>query len=134
MSLVMTPMLRSAASSRQISAISDDFPVPTGPATPSRRVCRSGSMAAELLLAVTTWVSGTEQPLARGGMDLGPLLDLRRAERGQLPGVRQPRQVDDHTLDLRPGGDHPTGRDHRVEWFELEGGGGHGLRVVVPDQ
>src|SRR6478672_6579618 len=114
MSLVMTPMLRSAASSRQISAISEDFPVPTGPATPSRRVCRSGSATvavAVLLTVVTVGFSGTEQPLARRGVNLGPLLDLRSAERGQLPGVGQPRQIADHTLDLRLGGQHPTGRD-----------------------
>src|SRR6476469_3964839 len=126
MSLVMTPRLRSAASSRQISAISDDFPVPTGPATPSRSVRRTGSTVAGLSLAgVTVWLvtvgfSGTEQPLACGGMNLGPLLDLRRAERGHLPGVRQPRQVADHTLDLRAGGHHPTGGDDRVQRFELE--------------
>src|SRR6476619_1249324 len=101
MSLVMTPRLRSAASSRQISAISDDFPVPTGPATPSRRVCRRGSaVVAAPAAPVSVGVSGTEQPLARGGMNLGPLLDQRRTERGHLPGVGQPRQVDDHTLDL----------------------------------
>src|SRR6478609_2728299 len=100
MSLVMTPRLSSAASSRQSSAISEDFPVPTGPATPSRRVCRSGSASvAVLLTVVTVGVSGTEQPLARRGVNLGPLLDLRSAERGQLPDVGQPRQIDDHTLD-----------------------------------
>src|SRR6478752_10609832 len=124
MSLVMTPRLRSAASSRQISAISDDFPVPTGPATPSRRVCLPGLAPVAVLVrastvglvkASTAGVSGTEQPLARGGMNLGPLLDQRSTERWHLPGVGQLRQVADHTLDLPPGGHHPTGRDDRIQ-------------------
>src|SRR6478609_4040982 len=109
MSLVITPRLSSLASSRQIRAISDDLPVPTGPATPSRRVCRpasepiAGASAAGKVMVDKVMKgaeSGTEQPLARDGMDLGPLLDQRRAERGDLLDGGQLRQVDDHTLDV----------------------------------
>src|SRR6476660_4309174 len=126
MSLVITPRLSSSASSRQISAISDDFPVPTGPATPSRRVRRAPSSPAACVMVLeagrdSVTESGTEQPLARHGMDLGPLLDLGRTERRDLVQGGQLRQVADHTLDLVRGGYHPTRRDHRIERFDLEG-------------
>src|SRR5437762_1497216 len=69
MSLVTTASRSRPESSRQIVAMSELLPVPTGPHTPSRSALVAGA---------SMW-SGTEQPPGRPGVGLRPPLDLRRA-------------------------------------------------------
>src|ERR1700712_783640 len=121
MSLVITPSRSSGLSSRQIMAISDDLPVPTGPAMPSRRD----------LVVVTAAISGTEQPLCCGGMDLGPLLDQWCAEGGDVVRVGEVCDGGRHRFYLMVRPDDPGGGPDRVHRPDLQCGGSNGLRLVV---
>src|SRR6185312_3829765 len=138
MSLVITPSRSSSASSRQIRAMIDDLPVPTGPATPSRSdlVAAERGVAAEVAgtTKLSTTESGTEQPPRRDGVELGPRLDVDGAEGGNVLGRGERRQSLGERLDLvgdlhRP--DRGGGRVHRMQ---LQGGRTNGLDVVVGDQ
>src|SRR4051794_21383085 len=72
MSLVITPSRSSLASTRQIVAMRDDLPVPTGPATPSRSA-RAGA-----------FISTTEEPPLSDGVLFGPRLGLWRTGRRNI--------------------------------------------------
>src|SRR4051794_20842254 len=98
MSLVITPMLSSVPSSRQIMAIRELLPVPTGPATPNRneRPARTGPELVE--------GSGTEQPPSAGLVELGPVLELRGRVRRDVVRVGEPGHPGHHVLDRSRGG------------------------------
>src|SRR5687768_12698235 len=120
MSLVMTPSSSSAASSRQTIAISELLPVPTGPATPRRN---------------ERWFwSGMEQPHSLDGVSLCEHVDQRSAVRRYVGRRRRPADGGDEFLDVRMESQQPTRRFGRIDREQLERGGYHGLRVVVPDQ
>src|SRR4051812_41220225 len=105
MSLVITPRRSSSASSRQTIAISELFPVPTGPATPRRN---------------ERVVSGMEQPHSLDGVLLGELVDQWCAAGGNLLDVGQRRDVGDEPLDVVVHRGEPGDRVGRVYREELE--------------
>src|SRR4051794_37764801 len=70
MSLVTTASRRLPASSRQMVAMSELLPVPTGPHTPSRNALVDGALVDGAGVG-----SGTEQPPAGAGVGLRPALD-----------------------------------------------------------
>src|SRR6478609_354088 len=109
MSLVITPRLSSVPSSRQSRAISELLPVPTGPATPSRRDRWTGGWKC----------SGTEETPLGSGVQLGPVLDLRCGGRGDLLDGAQVGDPRDHRLDLLAGRDRPGDGNGRIERLQL---------------
>src|SRR6187431_481530 len=123
MSLVITPSASSAANSRQISAMIDDLPVPTGPATPSRR---------DLLVPVAVETgSGTEQPLLGNGVDLCPRLDQWCAGGRDFLRCGNVGQLGDEILDVAGHLDDPADSVGRVHRMQLQRGRTGGLHVVV---
>ena len=91
--------LSSSASSRQTVAINGSFPVPTGPATPSRK-------------ERVPW-SCMEQPHSLGGVVLGEHVDQRRPVRRHLVDLGR-RDIGDEALDvvMQPG--RPARRVGRI--------------------
>src|SRR6478735_4177405 len=120
MSLVITPSRSSSASSRQIDAMIEDLPVPTGPATPrrsARRVVVESDV--EGATALSSTVSGTEQSLGGDGVELGPRLDVDGTEGGDVLGAGEYGQPLGERLDLvgdLHGPDRGVGRIHRVQF------------------
>src|SRR5690349_23656072 len=111
MSLVTTPSSSSSLSSRQTIAMSEDLPVPTGPATPSRNA------------RVTCGFSSTEKPPWAGGVGVLPLLQQRRRCGGYAVRLGEVRDGTDDHLDVGTGVQQPLGRLDRVERAQLEGCG-----------
>ena len=109
---------------RHSSAISEVLPVPTGPATPSRRHAGVG----------WDW-SGTEQPpgRCRRGASAQLLDPAVRGARGCRSGRLEVRDLRDHRRQPRQRRRRPSRGDGRVERPQLEGGRRDGLHVVVPD-
>src|SRR4051812_20675324 len=94
MSLVITPRRSSSASSRQIVAMSELLPVPTGPATPSRKERVSG-------------ISGMEQPHSLGHVVLRVDVDEWGGVGGDLVDVGQWRDIGDELFDVVVKGSEP---------------------------
>src|SRR6478752_1875795 len=135
MSLVITPSRSSSASSRQISAMIDDLPVPTGPATPSRSdrlMTVSALMEVEGATARSTLsraASGTEQPLRGDGVELGPRLDVDGTEGGDVLGCGEFGESLGQRLDLAGDLHGPDGGGGRIHRVQLERGRADGLDV-----
>src|SRR4051794_24137225 len=108
MSLVTTPSRSWSPSSRQRSPMSEDLPVPTGPATPSRKA---------------RVVSGTEEPPEVVGVLVQPGLQLRGGGGWDVVRLGEVGHGVDQRVDSRVGVQEPLGRLDRVERGELEGGG-----------
>src|SRR3954454_832802 len=135
MSLVTTATLSWVPSSRHSSAISELLPVPTGPATPSRRARAGGDgRRPSGWSSWWCWWSGTEQaPLTRT-VSLTPLLDERGAVRRDLVRTGDGPDTVDHRLHLVGRAGHPADAGAGIERFQLERGADHRLHVVVADQ
>src|SRR5690606_13563612 len=131
MSLVTTAMDSPPESSRQSVAMSELLPVPTGPATPSRRVRRAAPASRSAVFSGDAVFSGNEQPPCRVRVRSGPVVDQRSGARGDVAGGGGRGGLPDHLLDPRGGGQEPVDRGERVAGAELERRGGDRLHVVV---
>src|SRR5690606_26981102 len=117
MSFVITPICSSSASARQIVAISELLPTPTGPAMP-RRSDRVVSVVSGATSGLR--VSGTEQSPFQGGVGLRPLLDLRSAEGGDRLRLGQNGDAGRVRLEVFAGLEGPPHGRGRVERLELQ--------------
>src|SRR6185312_5249046 len=125
MSLVITPMRSSPARARQVVAMSELLPTPTGPAMPRRSVLRRPS-------DVWWWCSMVcrsrdKEPSPFGCVALGPHLDPGCAERGEVARPGHGERPGDDGVDLRGQVDDPRRGGERVRRQQLERGGGDAL-------